>query len=86
MFKSKKELEVYLSKLKQLESLNIKLEQYSTPSDIAANILWIAYMNSDIKDKVIGDLGCGNGVLGVGALLLEAKKVYFLDVDKMQLV
>ena len=27
------------------------------------------------------DAGCGNGILGIGAALLGAKKVIFLDVD-----
>ena len=28
------------------------------------------------------DYGCGSGILGIGALLLGAKLVYFLDSDK----
>jgi|TARA_Y100000034_G_scaffold114964_1_gene151639 putative methylase len=79
---TKNKLSVLLSKLKTFEDLNLKLEQYQTDSEIAAEVLWIAFMNNDIKDKVIGDLGCGNGVLGLGALILGAKKVYFIDVDK----
>ena len=34
------------------------------------------------EGKVVADLGCGNGVFGIGALLLGAEKVIFLDVDK----
>ena len=59
----------------------VRLEQYPTPSDIAAEVLWTAFMNNDIKNKIIADLGCGNGILGIGALLLGAKKVFFVDVD-----
>ncbi len=78
----KKNLEIKLSKLKQLDSYNLKNEQYQTDSKQAAEILWWAYQNGDIKDKVIADFGCGNGIFGVGAYLLGAKKVYFIDVDK----
>jgi putative methylase len=38
-------------------------------------------MQGDIEDKVIADLGCGTGVLGIGALLLGAKQVFFVDKD-----
>lgn len=79
---NKKWLAIILSKLKTFEKPKIKLEQYQTPSEIAATILWIAYMNNDIKGKTIADFGCGNGIFGIGALLLGAKKVYFIDKDK----
>jgi predicted RNA methylase len=38
-------------------------------------------MNNDIANNIIVDAGCGNGILGIGALLLGAKKVMFLDID-----
>lgn len=78
---SKKNLAVLLSRLKVFENPNIKLEQYQTDSEIAAESLWFAYMNDDIKGKIITDLGCGTGIFGIGALILGAKKVYFVDVD-----
>ncbi len=84
--KSKKDLEVLLSKLKQIDSPNIFLEQYPTPSNIAAEILWTAFMQGDIKNKIIADLGCGNGILGIGCLLLGAKKVFFLDNDSQSIL
>ena len=77
--KSKKELELFLSRLKDFENKKVILEQYTTPSNIAAEILWFAFMNEEIKNKVIMDLGCGNGIFGIGALKLGAKKVYFVD-------
>ena len=80
--RSKKELAIILSKLKDFEFPEVKLEQYSTPSEIAADILWEAYMNGDIHNKIILDAACGPGIFGLGALLLGAKKVYFVDLDK----
>lgn len=79
--KNKKDLEIQLSKLQELKPNSVKSEQYQTPSSIAAEILWLAYMNKDIQNKVIADLGCGNGIFGIGSILLGAKKVLFLDSD-----
>ena len=79
---NKKQLAIALSKLEDFDDKNVKLEQYKTDSELAALLLWKAFMNNDIKEKIIADLGCGNGILGLGALFLEAKKVYFVDVDE----
>ena len=78
----KKDVEIILSNLDSLDKLNIKFEQYQTESSIASDILWHTFMARNVDGKVIADLGCGNGIFGVGALLLGAKKVYFLDVDE----
>ena len=77
--RSKRELAVELSKLQDFENPSIALEQYSTPSEIAADWLWQAMMLGDIGNRVILDAGCGPGILGIGSLLLGAKTVYFLD-------
>jgi ribosomal protein L11 methyltransferase len=34
-------------------------------------------------DVVIADIGCGSGILSIGALLLGAKKVYAVDTDPL---
>ncbi|MBW2977824.1 METTL5 family protein [Candidatus Woesearchaeota archaeon] len=80
---SKSRLAVLLSKLKGFEigKVRIELEQYQTDPEITAEILWFANMKGDISGKVIVDLGCGTGVLGIGALILGAKKVIFVDID-----
>lgn len=79
---SKSQLAIALSKLKTFEDPVIQKEQYATDSEIAAEVLWNAFMSGDIEDKTVADLGCGTGVLGIGALLLGAKKVYFVDKDE----
>ena len=38
-------------------------------------------MLGDIDNKVIADFACGPGYLGIGALLLGAKWVHFVDID-----
>jgi len=78
---SKKQLAVLLSKLKGFEGPKVRAEQYTTDPEIAAEVLWAAFMNEDIG-KVSVDLGCGPGILGIGLLVLGAERVYFVDFDK----
>jgi len=82
MIKSKSSLAVLLSKLRVFEDPKLKSEQYTTDSEIAADVLWQAYYLGDIENKTIADLGSGTGILGLGALLLGAKKVFFIENDK----
>lgn len=79
--KDKKALEIKLSSLLKKEERNIELEQYQSSSSLVSFILWRAYLNGDIAGKKVADLGCGNGIFGIGALLLGASSVVFLDVD-----
>jgi predicted RNA methylase len=81
MVRSRRELAVFLSKLKVFEKPHIQLEQYSTDSDVAAQLLWQAHLNNELENCSIIDLGCGTGILGIGALLLGAKKITFIDID-----
>ena len=78
---SKKQLAVTLSRLQNFERPSVKLEQYPTNSEIAAEIIWFAYQNGDISEKTIADLGCGTGILGIGCMFFSPEKVYFVDID-----
>ena len=79
----KLDLEILLSQIKSYPSPNPSLEQYTTPIDIAATVLFLAaYTYNDIVDKQILDLGCGTGRLGLGAAFLGAKQVTGVDIDK----
>lgn len=78
----KKDLAILLSKLKPFGNPDISLEQYQTDAEIAAHILWFIDMNDGFSGRVVADLGCGVGTLGIGALSLGAKKVFFVDIDK----
>ncbi|MBD3248612.1 methyltransferase [Candidatus Woesearchaeota archaeon] len=79
---SKKGLAVVLSSLKSFEKPKVLLEQYPTEADIAAEVLWNAFFRREIEGKTIADLGAGTGVLGIGALLLGAKHVFFVEKDE----
>jgi putative methylase len=78
----RKTLEIFLAQLEKVSSLSVKWEQYPTPSRVAANLLWFAAIeNADITNKTVLDLGCGCGILALGAAFLEAKEVYGIDID-----
>ena len=74
---SKSRLAVILSGLEGFSKPKVRQEQYLMDGEIGAFVLWNAYLLGDIKGKVIADLGCGTGVLGIGTLLLGAKHVFF---------
>ena len=78
---TKNNLAIELSRLKGFSSPKLMLEQYSLDSETASLILWTAYLNKDINNKTIADLGAGTGILAKGCLLLGAKKVYLVESD-----
>lgn len=77
----KRTLEIKLDKLEKPESPKADLEQYTTPADVASDLLWTALSFGDIQGRKVADLGCGNGILGIGASLLGAEEVTCYDVD-----
>jgi len=63
-------------------SPRIRLEQYTTPAAIAADILFLAaFVYQDIVGKTVVDLGAGTGRLAIGAATLGAHQVTAIDVD-----
>lgn len=80
----KRDLERALSQIEIHPLPNAYLEQYTTPSDVAAEALYLAaYVYGDVVDKTVVDLGCGTGRLAIGAALLGAKEVFGVDVDEV---
>jgi len=77
----KQQLEMTLQELKPLEIRSERLEQYSTPASIAAEVVWDAFSEGDIQDRSVADLGCGNGVLSIAAKLMGASEVLGVDID-----
>lgn len=61
------------------------LEQYHTPALIAADVIWNAHSLGDIHAVKVADLGCGTGVLALGAALMGAHEVVGVDVDEVAL-
>ena len=81
----KQQLEILLQQVEGHPEPAANLEQYATPAPIAADVLWFAHTLGDIAGKKVVDLGCGTGILGIGAKLLGAEEVIALDVDEAAL-
>ena len=61
----KKHLEMRLQSVPTHPKPKVGLEQYTTPSSIASDLIWNAFSMGDIDGKNILDLGCGYGAIGI---------------------
>jgi len=78
----KHDLAIMLQKISPHPSPKVTLEQYTTPADLAAEILFLAcYSHDDIQHKRVLDLGTGTGRLAIGASILGAAYVVGVDLD-----
>jgi putative methylase len=80
-----KQLEMTLQRLAGFSRPQAALEQYQTPAPLAARLLYHALMKGDIGGKGVLDLGCGTGILAIGAALLGAASVTGVDIDEKAL-
>lgn len=77
-----KKLEEYLQSVDSFENPKILLEQYITPSHISSHLLYTIQNNySDIRGKLVADLGSGTGMLTIGSAILEASHVVGFEID-----
>jgi putative methylase len=77
------DLEKALAQIEPHPSPKANLEQYTIPTNIAAELLFIAaYVHGDIAEKIVADLGCGTGRLAIGAVLLGAAEAVGVDIDR----
>ncbi|MDD1684770.1 MAG: METTL5 family protein [Methanoregula sp.] len=77
-----KQLEMILQRVGGFPRPQAALEQYQTPAPLAARLLYHALMKGDIEGKQVCDLGCGTGILAIGAALLGAESVVGVDIDE----
>ena len=78
----KKHLEMRLQNIPSHPNPKVNLEQYTTPSIIAADLVWNAYSLGDIGCKNVLDLGCGTGIFAIASTLMGAKLAVGIDIDK----
>lgn len=77
-----KKLEEYLQSVDGFEQPKILLEQYPTPPHIAACMAHhMQSQHDDIERKLVGDLGCGCGMLSIAATLLGAQLTVGFELD-----
>ena len=75
-----------ISNLDDFNSPSLELEQYSTQGNLAARWIRLAKDMGDIPiGCTVADLGCGTGVLGLGALFCGASKAIMIDIDQSAL-
>lgn len=77
-----KKFEEFLQTVDGFENPKVTLEQYVTPSHIASHMLYTIQTNyDDLENKFVLDLGCGAGMLSVGASLMGAAHVVGIEID-----
>ena len=74
-----KQHEIVLQAFAPFPSADPNLEQYPTPPGVAVRFLNMAA--GDVRGRRVVDLGCGTGILTVGAALLGASISIGVDVD-----
>uniref|UniRef100_A0A5K3FIW6 MTS domain-containing protein n=1 Tax=Mesocestoides corti TaxID=53468 RepID=A0A5K3FIW6_MESCO len=80
---SKKKLYMKLQCLESFSNPKQHLEQYPTSSQVAGDILFDMQTRHDaLNKKTVADLGCGAGMLTLGAHLLGASFVVGFDIDR----
>ena len=78
----KKHLEMKLQSIPAHPKPKVGLEQYTTPSVIASDLIWNASALGDVVNKNIVDLGCGTGIFAIGSALMGANSSIGVDIDE----
>jgi putative methylase len=60
---------------------DLSLEQYPTPTDLAAHLVHLADLQGDLSGRTVVDLGTGTGVLALAAALRMPARVVGLERD-----
>ncbi|XP_051877773.1 rRNA N6-adenosine-methyltransferase METTL5 isoform X3 [Pristis pectinata] len=82
-----KELESSLQRVEGFERPKLLLEQYPTSPHIAARMLYTIHTTfDDIENKLVADLGCGCGVLSIGAAMLNAGNAEEFELANVDMV
>jgi predicted RNA methylase len=78
----RQQLEIALSYLKPSPSPQLAHEAYDLDPSSAAEILFLAESRyGDVKNRTVLDLGCGSGILAIGAALMGAQTVVGVDIN-----
>ena len=78
---TKSELTQQLGVVVGFDDPRADLEQYRTPPELAAHLIHTADLQDDIESRVVFDLGCGTGMLALGAALRGPDRVVGVDID-----
>jgi putative methylase len=78
---TKSELTQQLGVVVGFDDPRADLEQYRTPPELAAHLVHTADLQGDIDGRDVIDLGCGTGMLALGAALRGPRAVVGVDID-----
>ncbi|MCU4799474.1 METTL5 family protein [Halobacteria archaeon HArc-gm2] len=78
---TKRALAQQLGVVAGFEDPRAPLEQYRTPPELAAHLVHLADLRGDVEGKTVLDLGCGTGMLALGAALRGPERVVGVDID-----
>lgn len=70
-----------LQELTEVPDPDPLLEQYPTPADIGADLIFRAFSSGDIRGKSIMEPACGKGLLALGTALMGASTITGFDLD-----
>lgn len=77
-----RELESALGEVETFSEPKVEFEQYPTSAHLAARMIHTAEeLYGDIEGRCVGDLGCGGGILAIGASIMDAGHVIAVDID-----
>ncbi|MDP7043416.1 MAG: 50S ribosomal protein L11 methyltransferase [Candidatus Thalassarchaeaceae archaeon] len=78
-----RQLAIALSQLTPHPCSNVELEQYSLEGELAARWLMDIIEFGDLTEGcMVADLGCGNGIMAIGALHLGAGTALAIEADE----
>ena len=83
--RSRRSIARTLEAVSDFDEPRVDLEQYLTDPELAAHICHLAALRGDFTDTSVLDLGCGTGVLALGARAAGASRIVGLDVDRSAL-
>ncbi|QGN06615.1 methyltransferase domain-containing protein [Halorhabdus sp. CBA1104] len=78
---TKRELAAKLGVVVGFDDPTADLEQYRTPPAVASHLVHLADLNGDLDGQWVVDLGCGTGMLALGAALCGPERVVGVDLD-----
>lgn len=81
-----RDLEATLQNVCSFQQPRAELEQYPTSPHLASHLVHVMHScYDDVEGRLVCDLGCGTGILAIGAAVLGAEQVVGVDIDEKAL-